>query len=56
MQEELSYNPFLRTKQKAIMIAAGALNVDDKFPPDFDARAQALFELRQLKDNFKYKL
>lgn len=56
IKEELTYNPFLRTKEKEIMSAAGALNLDDKFPPDFDARAQALYEIRQLKDNFKYKL
>ncbi|CAC5382516.1 PNKD [Mytilus coruscus] len=56
MGEELTYNPFLRTKEKTIMVAAGALFEGEYKVPDDDARAQALFELRQMKDKYKYKL
>ncbi|CAG2229261.1 PNKD [Mytilus edulis] len=56
MGEELTYNPFLRTKEKTIMVAAGALFEGEYKVPDDEARAQALFELRQMKDKYKYKL
>lgn len=56
IKEELSYNPFLRTKEQTVLDAVGALYEGDFKVPDDLTRAQALFELRQLKDKFKYKL
>ncbi|XP_063407069.1 probable hydrolase PNKD [Mytilus trossulus] len=56
MGEELTYNPFLRTKERTIMVAAGALFEGEYKVPDDESRAQALFELRQMKDKYKYKL
>ena len=56
IKEELAYNPFLRTRERTILEAAGAMFEGDFKVPDDDARAQALYEIRQLKDKFKYKL
>lgn len=56
IEEELSYNPFLRTREQSILEAAGAMFEGEFKVPDDMARAQALFEIRQLKDKFKYKL
>lgn len=55
--EELLYNPFLRTKHQCTLRAAGLITTDEEEPfepPSDELRAQALAEIREQKDDFKY--
>ena len=57
LKEELSYNPFLRTSNEIILKKAGMIPGEDltEFTsPGDDVRAEALKEIRDQKDKFKY--
>ncbi|KAJ8313726.1 hypothetical protein KUTeg_008287, partial [Tegillarca granosa] len=56
MEEELSYNPFLRTSQESVLKSLGMVNTETFQTPDDRSRSQALAEIRHQKDNYKYKL
>ncbi|XP_064614655.1 LOW QUALITY PROTEIN: probable hydrolase PNKD [Liolophura sinensis] len=56
IEEEKQYNPFLRTNTDTILQSLGLeLSKDGETSKDA-VRAQALAEIRQRKDHFKYKL
>ncbi|KAJ8313720.1 hypothetical protein KUTeg_008281, partial [Tegillarca granosa] len=55
MEEELSYNPFLRTSQESVLKSLGMVNTETFQTPDDRSRSQALAEIRHQKDNYKYK-
>ncbi|XP_071112038.1 probable hydrolase PNKD [Haliotis cracherodii] len=54
--DEKKYNPFLRTGEKSVLSQLGLVNMEDFSPPTDQVRAQALGEIRERKDKFKYKL
>lgn len=56
MEEELAYNPFLRTKQESVLKSLGMVNTETFQTPDDRSRSQALAEIRHQKDHYKYKL
>ncbi|KAL5007657.1 hypothetical protein ScPMuIL_016463 [Solemya velum] len=56
INEEKSYNPFLRTAEESILKALGHVHMKDFERPSDAVRAKALLEIRERKDQFKYKL
>ncbi|KAK3108599.1 hypothetical protein FSP39_011695 [Pinctada imbricata] len=56
LEEELSFNPFLRTKEESVLRAVGMVTDSNFQTPSNDVRARALAEIRARKDSYKYKL
>uniref|UniRef100_A0A2C9M649 Metallo-beta-lactamase domain-containing protein n=2 Tax=Biomphalaria glabrata TaxID=6526 RepID=A0A2C9M649_BIOGL len=56
LEEEKSYNPFLRTSDKCILSAIGMIDTGDFHQTSNEERARALLLIRKCKDEFKYKL
>ena len=57
VEEELDYNPFLRTCKESVLkslgMVEGGQGLEFGIPSD-DIRAQALGEMRERKDAYKY--
>ncbi|RUS91802.1 hypothetical protein EGW08_000373 [Elysia chlorotica] len=56
IEEEKSYNPFMRTAEESILRSLGIVEDGEFQQPSNEIRAKALMELRERKDQFKYKL
>lgn len=54
--EEKQYNPFIRTAEESIVRALGLVSDDSFKEPSDQQRACILEEIRERKDQFKYKL
>ncbi|KAK6166056.1 hypothetical protein SNE40_022837 [Patella caerulea] len=56
IREEKSYNPFLRTGEKSVLQSIGMVTSSETTEITDTIRASALAEVRERKDQFKYKL
>lgn len=55
MEEERSYNPFLRTSERSVIEAVSVGSEIEDGVSD-ETRAKILKEIRTMKDNYKYNL
>lgn len=56
IQEEKSYNPFLRTREESLARVLGHVKDGIFAEPDIAQRSRMLQEIRERKDQFSYKL
>ena len=56
IEEERAYNPFMRTSEESILRSVGIVGEGEFQQPSNEIRARALLEIRERKDQFKYKL
>lgn len=55
IEEERAYNPFLRSGKESVLRSLGIIGDGEFQLPSDEIRAKALTELRERKDQFKYK-
>lgn len=55
IEEERSYNPFLRTSERSVIEAVSVGSEIEDGVSD-ETRAKILKEIRTMKDNYKYNL